>query len=114
MQRREAALRERRVDPSEPALAKALARLEENTRPAAISKNPFSALLNKERERDDGVELATLTPFERMAHCQRCLAHLDTVGWSRSYHQVLVLLCLRHSHDILTSGWFDVNTETVS
>ena len=46
--RRLAALRERRVDPSEPALAKALARLQQAAAPAAISKNPFSALLHKE------------------------------------------------------------------
>ena len=82
-----AGVTERAAPRSEAALARLLARLERAARPLAVSSNPFSAMLHKEREGEAGAKLSTLNSFERMIHCQKCLAQLDTMGWSRSFHQ---------------------------
>ena len=69
-------------------LEKALKKLEEDSvQEVAISNNPFSRFLHNAKKQDEGLDLASLTPFERMAHCRKVLVKLDNAGWSRSYHQ---------------------------
>lgn len=68
-------------------LRKLCARLEKASAQVNISDNPFVAYMQRNQKEESNVQLAKLSPFERMDHCRKCLVKLDNQGWSRSYHQ---------------------------